>query len=94
MLDKLKNLLPAMGPILGFLGFGQAQGILIGILSALVFLGGMSVGTRLGFREGYKEGQKSCEREENEGGRRRLWPWREGLEDVDMQPIEAAVPIQ
>lgn len=90
MLEKLKSLLPALAPVLGFFGFGQAQGILVGVVAVVVFLAGFNVGTRMGFREGYREGQKSCEKEE-EGGRR-LWPWRG--EDVDMTPIEEAVPIE
>lgn len=94
MLDKLKNVLPALGPFMGLMGFGQIQGVVVGAALLLAGLVGMKFGINIGFRDGYKEGQKSCEREEEEGGRRRFWPWREGLEEIDLEPFEAAVPIQ
>lgn len=91
MLDKIKDWIPQVGALVGILGFGKAQGILVGIVATMVFFAGVSIGQKIGFREGYLEGQKSCKPDE-EGGRRPWWPWRG--EEIDLTPFEAAEPLE
>lgn len=92
MLDKIKDWLPQIGTIVGFLGLGKVQGIVVGVVATTVFIAGLNVGQKLGFRDGYREGQKSCEKDDD---RRRIWPFREDEEDpVDLTPVEMAAPIQ